>query len=316
MKVAHTLTLLFLISLSLFSQERGIGLKGEGEKPSLQSFYRESWAIVIGIDNYLYAPKLRYAVRDAKEVANVLIENFGFKSENVIQLYDKDATKEGIMRAFDRIRQLAREDDRVLVFYAGHGITIPLPDGREKGYILPYDGSQSELITSAISTEQLNEISQLIRAKHLFFVMDACYGGLIFARAQPLSLEAVEYVKVITTRKARKALTAGGRDQAVLDTGPGGHSVFTFYFIDALKNMAADLNRDGMVTTYELNEYVAPRVTAESGKMQTPEYGILAGDMGGDFVFIPVEALVFDVDVEIVSEPVGADVMVGGKFCW
>jgi len=119
---------------------------------------------------------------------------------------------------------------------------------------------------------------------------------------------------VITTRKARKALTAGGRDQAVLDTGPGGHSVFTFYFIDALKNMAADLNRDGMVTTYELNEYVAPRVTAESGKMQTPEYGILAGDMGGDFVFIPVEALVFDVDVEIVSEPVGADVMVGGNF--
>ena len=30
--------------------------------------------------------------------------------------------------------------------------------------------------------------------------------------------------------------------------------------------------------------------------------------------FIPVEALVFDVDVEIVSEPVGADVMVGGNF--
>ena len=67
---------------------------------------------------------MRYAVRDAKEVANVLIENFGFKSENVIQLYDKDATKEGIMRAFDWIRQLARVDDRVLVFYAGHGITI------------------------------------------------------------------------------------------------------------------------------------------------------------------------------------------------
>jgi hypothetical protein len=311
MKVAHTLTLIFLISLSLFSQERGIGLKGEGEKPSLQSFYRESWAIVIGIDNYLYAPKLRYAVRDAKEVANVLIENFGFKRENVIQLYDKEATKEGIMRAFDRVRQLAREDDRVLIFFAGHGITVPV-DGREKGYILPYDGSQSELITSAISTEQLNEISQLIRAKHLFFVMDACYGGLIFARAQPLSLRTVEYVKVITTRKARKALTAGGRDQTVLDTGPGGHSVFTFYFIDALKNMSADLNRDGMVTTYELNEYVSPRVTAESGKMQTPEYGILAGDMGGDFVFIPVGAL--EMDVEIVSEPVGADVVVGGNF--
>ncbi|MEN3039146.1 MAG: caspase family protein, partial [Candidatus Kryptonium sp.] len=289
MKREIILTFAFLFVFSfLFSQERGIGLREVG-KTDLQSFYRESWAVIIGIDNYLKAPKLRYAVKDASEVAKLLIEKFGFKSENVIQLYNEQATKEGITRAFDRIVRSAMQDDRVFIFFAGHGITVQLPDGREKGYILPYDGSQSELITTAISTDQLNEISQLIRAKHLFFVMDACYGGLIFARAQPLSPEAIEYVKVITTRRARKALTAGGRDQTVLDTGPGGHSVFTFYFIDAIKNMSADLNRDGMVSTYELNEYIAPRVTAESNRTQTPEYGILAGDMGGDFVFIPVE---------------------------
>ncbi|MCX7761423.1 MAG: PEGA domain-containing protein [Candidatus Kryptonium sp.] len=302
---------LFVFSF-LFAQERGIGFREVG-RTDLQSFYRESWAVIIGIDNYLKAPKLRYAVKDASEVAKVLIEKFGFKSENVIQLYNEQATKEGITRAFDRIVRSAMQDDRVFIFFAGHGITVQLPDGREKGYILPYDGSQSELITTAISTDQLNEISQLIRAKHLFFVMDACYGGLIFARAQPLSPEAVEYVKVITTRRARKALTAGGRDQTVLDTGPGGHSVFTFYFIDAIKNMSADLNRDGMVSTYELSEYIAPRVTAESNRTQTPEYGILAGDMGGDFVFIPVEAIV-EVPVMITSEPEGAEVKIGGNI--
>ncbi len=305
--------LILLFSVSLFSQQRGIGLK-ESRTQNLQSFYRESWAIVIGIDNYLKAPKLKYAVRDAEGVAQVLMEKFGFKRENIIELYDQQATKEGITRVFDRIRQVAGEDDRVFVFFAGHGITVQLPDGREKGYILPYDGSQSELITSAISTDQLNEISQLIRAKHLFFVMDACYGGLIFARAQPVTAEAIEYVKVITTRRARKALTAGGRDQTVFDTGPGGHSVFTYYFLDALQNMSADLNRDGIITTYELNEYIAPRVTAETGRAQTPEYGILAGDMGGDFVFIPVEAMVFEMDVEISSEPASADVRIDGNY--
>jgi hypothetical protein len=187
---------------------------------------------------------------------------------------------------------LQDKEDRVLVFFAGHGITVPLPDGREKGYILPVDGSQDELITSAISTDQLSEISQLIKAKHLFFIMDACYGGLIFARAQPLSPSALDYLEVISTRRARKALTAGGRDQTVLDTGPGGHSVFTYYLIDGLKNRTADLNGDGIITSGELNEYVAPRVTAESNRSQTPEYGILAGDMGGDFVFIPGEFIV------------------------
>lgn len=305
--------LILLFSISLFSQERGIGLRGSGGQ-SLQSFYRESWAIVIGIDDYLNAPRLKYAVKDAKGVAQVLVERYGFKKENVIELYNQQATKEGIMRAFDRVRQRAVEEDRVFVFFAGHGITVQLPDGREKGYILPYDGSQSELITSAISTDQLNEVSQLMRAKHLFFVMDACYSGLIFARAQPISAEAVEYVKVITMRRARKALTAGGRDQTVFDTGPGGHSVFTYYFIDALQNMSADLNRDGIITSYELNEYITPRVTAETGKSQTPEYGILAGDMNGDFIFIPVEAIVLEMDVEISSEPSSADVKIDGNY--
>jgi len=70
-----------------------------------------------------------------------------------------------------------------------------------------------------------------------------------------------------------------------------------------------------MITSGELNEYISPRVTAESNKMQTPEYGILAGDMGGDFVFIPVGAeVVEEIDVKIASEPVGADVKVDGNL--
>jgi predicted metal-dependent hydrolase len=281
---------LFLISIC-FSQERGIGLR-ESEKANFQSFYKNSWAVVIGINDYIRAPKLKYAVRDAEEFTEVLVNYYGFKRENIVKLIDREATKENIMKAFDKLRSKAGKEDRVLVFFAGHGITVPLPDGREKGYILPVDGSQDELITSAISTDQLNEISQLIKAKHLFFIMDACYGGLIFARAQPLSPSALDYLEVISTRRARKALTAGGRDQTVLDTGPGGHSVFTYYLIDGLKNRTADLNGDGIITSGELNEYVAPRVTAESNRTQTPEYGILAGDMGGDFVFIPSEFIV------------------------
>jgi hypothetical protein len=302
---------LFLISICL-SQERGIGLRESG-RANFQSFYKNSWAVVIGINDYITAPKLKYAVRDAEEFTEVLVNYYGFKRENIVKLINREATKENITKAFDKLRSVADKEDRVLVFFAGHGITVPLPDGREKGYILPVDGSQDELITSAISTDQLNEISQLIKAKHLFFIMDACYGGLIFARAQPISPSALDYLEVISTRRARKALTAGGRDQTVLDTGPGGHSVFTYYLIDGLKNRTADLNGDGIITSGELNEYVAPRVTAESNRSQTPEYGILAGDMGGDFVFIPAGAVMKMFNVSITSEPSGADVKINGQ---
>jgi len=117
---------LFLISICL-SQERGIGLR-EGEKANFQSFYKNSWAVVIGINDYIRAPKLKYAVRDAEEFTEVLVNYYGFKRENIIKLINREATKENIMKAFDKLRSVADKEDRVLVFFAGHGITVPLPD--------------------------------------------------------------------------------------------------------------------------------------------------------------------------------------------
>ena len=76
--------------------------------------------------------------------------------------------------------------------------------------------------------------------------------------------------------------------------GPGGHSVFTYYLINGLTTGAADLNGDGIITSSEIEAYVAPRVTAETNSSQTPEYGILGGDMGGDFIFLPSNAVMSD----------------------
>lgn len=306
----RNLILLFIIAFSLQAQQRGIGLK-DSKSVQFEKFYKNSWALIIGIDDYVYAPKLKYAVKDAKAIAEVLIDEYGFERDKVIELYNSKATRIEILKEFDRVKNRAGVDDRVFIFFAGHGITERLPDGRDKGYILPYDGRSDQLLSTAISTDQLAEISQLLRAKHVFFVMDACYSGLIFARATPISSEALDYLEIVTTRKARKALTAGGRDQTVMDTGPGGHSVFTYYLLDALKNKTADLNRDGIITTGELNDYVSPRVTSESRRTQTPEYGILSGDLGGDFVFIPVKAVKF-ANLTISVEPEDATIYIDG----
>ena len=53
---------------------------------------------------------------------------------------------------------------------------MPLPEGKERGYILPVDAAPSQPVLTAISTDLLNEISEAIPAKHLYFVMDACSG--------------------------------------------------------------------------------------------------------------------------------------------
>src|SRR5206468_696061 len=59
--------------------------------------YHDSWAVVIGIDNYPKWPKLRYAVNDANGVKEILLNKFGFQSEHVITLFNQDATREKIL---------------------------------------------------------------------------------------------------------------------------------------------------------------------------------------------------------------------------
>ena len=54
-----------------------------------EGLYYKSWAVVIGIENYLLAPKIPGAIDDAKHVARAL-RKLGF--EGVVELYDKDAS--------------------------------------------------------------------------------------------------------------------------------------------------------------------------------------------------------------------------------
>jgi hypothetical protein len=313
MKKLTLILAIFIFLQGLFSQDtekRGIGLKSEEKKGALTSYFFRNWALIIGIDKYQNATPLRYAVNDAKAVRDLIVNEFGFGAKNVIELYDEQATKDNILRAFDELIKNTGENDRVFIFYAGHGITMPLPEGKERGYILPVDADPSKPVLTAISTDQLNEFSEAMPAKHLYFVMDACYGGLIFTRSQPVSADVQNFIEVISTRRTRQAITAGGRDQPVFDTGPSGHSVFTFHFINGLKTMSADLDKNGVITASEIASYILPRVTAESKGQQTPQYGILIGDRGGEFYFIPRPRVsVIDVSVS----PEGADIFVNDK---
>lgn len=145
---------------------------------SSDTLYRDSHALVIGIDQYGKWPGLQHAVRDAKAVREALVTRFGFKAENVTALYDGEATRANILRALnERLAdgQRIKRDDRVLVFFAGHGGTRKLTSGRDVGYLIPVDASLQDFASDAISMPQLQEVAEAISAKHVMFMVDACY---------------------------------------------------------------------------------------------------------------------------------------------
>ncbi|CUT03515.1 PEGA domain-containing protein, partial [Candidatus Kryptonium thompsonii] len=83
------------------------------------------------------------------------------------------------------------------------------------------------------------------------------------------------------------------------------------------------LNGNSVLSVAFEGDYVGPRVTAESKGVQTPEYGVLLGDKGGDFVFIPVGVVDVSMGMDvalkpgrltIVSNVDGADVYVDNRM--
>ncbi|MES3020749.1 MAG: polysaccharide deacetylase family protein [Pseudomonadota bacterium] len=249
------------------------------EKP-VATGYANSWAIVIGIDDYPKWPKLQYAVRDAEGVRETLIDKFGFAAGRVITLKNAEATRTGILAAFhDRLGHGGvQKNDRVFVFFAGHGATRKLSSGRDLGYIVPYDSDPNQFATDAIPMTEIQNIAESLSAKHTLFVMDACYSGLGLTRGAGSR----NFLRDNAKRIGRQMLTAGGTDQLVADGGPNGHSVFTWTLLQGLSGKG-DLNRDGLITATELAAYVAPAVASVSD--QTPAFGSLPGSEGGDFVF-------------------------------
>lgn len=255
------------------------------QEAAVTTGYARSWAIVIGIDDYARWPKLRYAGNDAQAIADTLTGQFGFPSSQVIVLKDKEATRNNILAAFhDRLGHGGLgKNDRVFVFFAGHGATRRLASGRELGYIIPVDSDPAQFASDAIAMTDIQNIAESLEAKHVMFVMDACYSGLGLTRG---GNGASAYLRENARRTARQMLTAGGADQQVADSGPNGHSVFTWVLLQALSGKG-DLNGDGLITGTELAAYVAPAVSGISP--QTPAFGSLPGSQGGEFVFeVPV----------------------------
>ena len=252
-------------------------------KPFYQPYYRASHALVIGINKYAHVSPLAYAVNDATAVAAALESRAGFPKANIVLLTDEAATRSAILSAYLRLAEATGPDDRVFVFFAGHGHTMTGRRG-ETGFLIPADGDLRDLAT-LLKWSELTGSADLIPAKHVFFLMDACYGGLAVTR-KSIPPGSMRLLNDMLQRPSRQVLTAGKADEVVFDGGGTrpGHSIFTAHVLDALDGAASAT--EGVITANGVMAYVYERVGADPLSNQTPHYGFLEGD--GDFIFMPV----------------------------
>ena len=267
------------------------------------SFYANSWAVVIGLDEFQNpkVSRLNYAANDATSMAQAL-ERLGFPKENIIRLVNQHGTKAEIDRVLSSVlRRRAGPQDRVVIFFATHGVTLPLPGGGEEGYLLPYDADPDDLPFTAFSMSQIKQIGQRLPAKHTLVAVDSCYGGYSLVRSQAPSAVDRQYLELITKSRAVQVMTAGKKDQPVIEDQ--GHGVFTRKLLDGLAGHA-DTNQDGLITLSELGAWLHPRVAQASDYKQDMQWGNLDGE--GQFVFVLPQAVMKGGSDEVMKKGEGA----------
>jgi len=243
-----------------------------------EGLYYKSWAVIIGIEDYMVAPPLQGAVDDAKQVAEAF-RKLGF--DEVVEIYGKDAIHRRLQQIFNDIlpRKVGRMD-RLVIFYAGHVGVTQDTDGEDRSYLVPLD-AQINNATKAVTVEYLKEFTRRSASKHTLLLFDAPVFGWEVTAYESLSLEGRIAPEAEMDRRAVQVISAAGKGES--STRNGGKSLFVKALVAGLGG-AADEDKNGWLMASELGAYLGREVPMASSGVQHPASLRIGGD--GDMVLI------------------------------
>ncbi|HEY4363236.1 MAG TPA: tetratricopeptide repeat protein [Bryobacteraceae bacterium] len=227
------------------------------------------YALIVGVAQYKNLPaksQLEFSERDADSIYSILIspEGGNFRAENVHRLTGAKATLANLKQELEVwLPSVAKEDDRVVIYFAGHGF---VQGGR--AYLAPYDFDPTKIAATGYPMETLgNVVGSRIKAKWKVLLTDSCHSGAISPDA-----DAQQYNKaLLDLSRSMFSLTASRDRERSFESANwgGGHGIFTYYVVKGLEG-EADENHDGFVTADELADYTYRNVREASMGQQNP----------------------------------------------
>ena len=149
-------------------------------------------ALLVGINKYQDIP-LQGCVTDVNLQQQLLIHRFGFNPKDIIMLTDEQATRQGILKAFEEhlIKQ-AKPGDVVVYHYSGHGSLVADPDfclfkddtgNCVNGTFVPVDSSlatddpgQAGKVQD-IMGHTLFLLMSALQTENVTVILDSCHSG-------------------------------------------------------------------------------------------------------------------------------------------
>ena len=256
------------------------------------------YLITVGISKYKDDKmNLQFAAKDAEDVATLFKQNSTscYSSVQLFSILNNNAIKENILATKAKI-MTGKPDDVVMLMVSSHGLL----DSELDYYIATSDVDFANPAARGLSYDALESILDGIPQRKKILFMDACHSGevdkeeiqitkntntessgnLMFRSFPGTSIKKIGLENSFELMKemfadlrhgsgATVISSAGGAEYAIEGT-EWNNGVFTYCLINGLREMKADLNKDGHVSLSEIEEYLQTKVTELTNGKQKP----------------------------------------------
>lgn len=229
----------------------------------------DTYALIIGNQNYRFVPSVPYAIHDARIFRTYCEKALGVPAEHIH--ITEDATKEMIAgEEFEWLKTIRnREACKLIVYYAGHG--VPDIKDQNKAYILPTDVRGTMPQKGISLSDFYGQLGDLAFAQTIVF-LDACFSGITRdSKGMNEGLRGVEITAeegTLSTGNMVVFSAAQGNEtaQGFLEEG---HGLFTYYLLKEIQENYDRLNLGRMSDHLKTN--VSRKATQlKLRKPQTP----------------------------------------------
>ncbi len=231
-----------------------------------------NFAVLIGVNSTMLesAPRLQFAEKDAQALAEEL-KGLGWTDPPPVVIDTSNATRVRIIGELTRLARIARPQDSVLVYFAGHGVRDTVVG--KHTYWLTYNSDQSNLAVEGIRLSHLLDHVMDIPAARKVVILDHCYSGDIVAAPEaasaasgggrdgvtvrpgllvPRNLEPEELATEVRAHLSPALALLGAARGSAFEYEDLGHGVFTWAMLQALRTPGTDRDNDDSLSLDEI----------------------------------------------------------------
>lgn len=237
---------------------------------------------------------LNYADKDANDVYKTFMNLKGYEKNLGLLLTGEQVNLDALEKIKAHLGN-TKENDKVFVFVAGHGVL----DENLDYYLSTYDIDFINPSSRGIAYIQLEELLNNCKARKKTLFLDACHSGEIDKEELAQSQSETEYDSDIVFRSIGNSESTGAGIQSTFDlskmmfadirTGGGvsiisaagggefamesakwSNGVFTYCLLKGLNEGDADLDKDGEILLTEVQTYLFSQVNILTNGKQQP----------------------------------------------